>query len=108
MTAGRTPPTNERQLRSPLRVLDGGLTTNRLQDDTADRQARARLAEEIAEAARLCDRLEDVGLRIAFELGGPERVTVSVTDDRGRAIDDLDDDELGHVARLMELSGIGG
>jgi hypothetical protein len=108
MTAGRTPPTNETQRRSPLRVLAGGLSHDQRQDDTADRTARARLAEEIAEAARLCDRLEDSGLRIAFELGGPERVRVSVKDLRGSRIDQLDDDEADHVARLMELSGIGG
>lgn len=108
MTAGRTTPNDNHQPRSALRVLDGGLSRYRLQDDTADRQARARLEEEIAEAARLCDHLEDVGLRIAFELGGPERVTIRLEDDRGRAIDQLDDEEMGHVARLMQLSGIGG
>ncbi|MDQ8043514.1 MAG: hypothetical protein AAGC46_02680 [Solirubrobacteraceae bacterium] len=108
MTAGRTTPTPHRQLRSPLRVLDGGLTHDRLQDDTVDRAARVRLSEEIAEAARLCDRLEDQGLRIAFELGGPERVRVSVKDLRGAPIDELGEDEADHVMRLMELSGIGG
>lgn len=92
---------------STLRVLDGGLTTERqLQDDTADALARDRLAEEIAEAARLCDRLETDGLRIAFELGGPERVRVSVRDEEGLDVRDLAVRDATDVARLMQLSGI--
>jgi hypothetical protein len=95
------------QLRSPLRVLDGGFIADRLQDDTADRQARDRLREEIAEAARLCDRLEENGLRIAFELGGPERVRVSITGDNGDAVRELDPHAVTDIARLVELSGVG-
>lgn len=92
-----------------LRVLDGGLTTERqLQDDTADRTARARLADEIAEAARLCDRLEESGLSVAFELGGPERVRVCVRDEEGARVLELPSPYASDVARLMELSGIAG
>lgn len=104
---GFTSPTKETQHVSTLRVLDGGLTTGRqLQDDTADALARDRLAEEIAEAARLCDRLEDAGLRVAFELGGPERVKVSVRDELGTAVTDLRPPASADVARLMQLSGL--
>ena len=92
-----------------LRVLDGGLTAERqLLDETADREARVRLDEEIAEAARLCDRLEESGLRVAFELGGPERVRVSVRDEEGTSLQELPSPYASDVARLMELSGIAG
>ena len=92
-----------------LRVLDGGLRAgHQLEDETADRAARRRLADEIEEAARLCDRLEESGLRVAFELGGPERVRVCVRDEEGASIQELPLPYASDVARLMELSGIAG
>lgn len=105
---GRTTPTLTPQ--HALRVLEGGLTTHqRLLDDADDFVSPARLAEEIAEAARLCDRLEADGLRVAFELseGGPG-VRVSVRDDHGHDVRQLDSRDATDVARLKRLSGIGG
>ncbi len=104
---GFTSPTKETQHVSALRVLDGGLTTGRqLQDDPADALARDRLYEEIAEAARLCDRLEDAGLRVAFELGGSERVTVSIRDEAGAPVQELHPPDSCDLERLMVLSGL--
>jgi hypothetical protein len=104
---GFTSPTKGSQHVSNLRVLDGGLTTERqLQDETADALARDRLAEEIAEAARLCDRLEDAGLRVAFELGGPKRVQVAIRDTEGATVQELHPPDSTDLERLLQLSGL--
>ncbi len=76
-----------------LRVIEGGLSSaSRQEDDPADVQDALRLEAEIAAAARLCDELEQDGLRISFDRdpdGG--RVRARVMDDAGRfADDDLD------------------
>ncbi len=72
-----------------LRVLDGGLASAR-QDDPADLYDAVRLEAEIEAAARLCDQLEQDGLRITFErdpAGG--RVRARVMDDAGQPARDL-------------------
>ncbi|MDO9356896.1 MAG: hypothetical protein Q7T55_24580, partial [Solirubrobacteraceae bacterium] len=63
-------------------------------------------AVEIAEAARLCDRLEDAGLRIAFELGGPKRVQVAIRDEHGSTVRELHPPDSTDVERLLQLSGL--
>ena len=102
-------PTPATRLASPLRVIDGGLTLERrLKDESVDRAARERLADEIAEAARLCDRLEADGLRVAFEPGGPgEGVRVSVRNEHGHDVCQLALRDTTDLDRLRELSGVG-
>ncbi len=73
-----------------LRVLEGGLASPRQEDEPADLYDAVRLEAEIEAAARLCDQLEQDGLRITFErdpAGG--RVRVRVMDDAGQSAHDL-------------------
>lgn len=73
-----------------LRVLEGGLASPRQEDDPADLYDAARLEAEIEAAARLCDQLEQDGLRITFKrdpAGG--RVRACVMDDAGQPARDL-------------------
>jgi hypothetical protein len=101
-------PTEATHPRSALRVIEGGLTLEqRLTDESVDRAARERLSDDIAEAARLCDRLEADGLRVAFEPGGPgQAVRMTVRNHLGDDVRQLEVRDATDLDRLRELSGV--
>ncbi|MEH3053338.1 MAG: hypothetical protein PGN13_04920 [Patulibacter minatonensis] len=84
-------PTQDHERPHSLRVLEGGLScAARQEDEPAELLDALRLEAEIAAAARLCDELEQDGLRISFDRdpdGG--RVRVRVMDDAGHAASEL-------------------
>lgn len=84
-------PTTHPESHSHLRVLDGGLSAAGWQEDEpAGLLDPAWLADQLAEAARLCDDLDHAGLRVTFAAdpaGG--RVRAFVTDDAGLRAEEL-------------------
>lgn len=100
-------PTHEDE-RPQLRVLPGGLGSAGAwqEDEPACPLDATRLAAEIAEAARLCDELEQDGLRITFEhdpAGG--RVRARVMDAAGQSARDLPLEQVCSPAHLRLLTG---
>ncbi|MBJ7473277.1 MAG: hypothetical protein JHD16_18360 [Solirubrobacteraceae bacterium] len=106
---GRT--TSLRDATHGLTVLDGGLAdAPRFMLDEHDAHLGAAwLAQEMAEAARLCDQLEAEGTRIAFEpRGNGERgVQVSIRDlIHDQLVRDLDARDVLDMDRLAQLNGM--
>lgn len=94
-----------------LRVLPGGLdsASGWQEDEPADPLDAIRLAAEIAEAARLCDELEQDGLRITFErdpAGG--RMRARVIDAAGQPAQDLPLEQVCSPDHLRLLTGAAG
>lgn len=101
-------PHSDNHERPQLRVLQGGLAAWQ-EDEPVSALDATRLAAEIAAAARLCEELEQGGLRITFDTdpaGG--RVRARVMDDAGQPSRDLALGEVVSPTNLRPLTGAAG